>query len=592
MEATPKFSLKINDLDYSYSISKLEKVEGIKIKLFESKPKTNIYYEYEATTSELTNNIKFLLLCEDLDEMVSTLKEAFDKGHVKFLEETGKYYIELQFEAMGKSKIHKIEFIKYEPKDPLTELSDKIITIQNDIKNISKEIEEIKKNKNNDIDFKEKIKEYLQDKDIKMKLYEEFEQIMCSKFNLTKENDNLINIKNSIKELNQKEIMEKADKTDFNEKLKNIEEQLKDKTNDLNNIKSNLQNFENKNITESNFNSQINNKIQTNELIKNISENINLIKNLNNYIEIKIKGNGKIKFLQQWKTYKYFFNFERDDIELIIDGENASLYSFERIENFTKKENSNNCYLAQELAYNLNTGFNYYLNFNSNKIHTIKIIFKKKLYDCSHLFYDCKEIVEIDMSNFDCSQVTSCESMFDSCISLIKLNLGELDFNLCKNFRGMFCNCGILEKIDVSHFCTKNSTTFEKMFCGCEKLKKADVSKFNSSKCKSINSMFRDCQNLTEINMLNWDMNKIELIDQWISVFTKTNGIDCLFYGCKKLNNIKMSSNFSGINNLEGDESRNIFEGLPQSGTFSWKKGVNCDNLLKFLPVSWNKLME
>ena len=196
------------------------------------------------------------------------------------------------------------------------------------------------------------------------------------------------------------------------------------------------------------------------------------------------------------------------------------------------------------------------------------------------------------MSNFDCSQVTSCESMFDSCISLIKLNLGELDFSLCNNFERMFYGCGKLEKIDVSHFCTKNSTTFEKMFCGCEKLKKADVSKFNSSKCYSINSMFLDCQNLTEINMLNWDMNKIELIDQWISVFTKTNGIDCLFYGCKKLNNIKMSSNFSGINNLEGDESRNIFEGLPQSGTFSWKKGVNCDNLLKFLPVSWNKLME
>ena len=88
---------------------------------------------------------------------------------------------------MGKSKVYKIEFNKFEPKDLLTELNDKIMTIQNECKNLSKEIEELKKIKNTDIGIKEKIKEVFQDKDMKMKLYEEFEQIMCSIFNLTKE---------------------------------------------------------------------------------------------------------------------------------------------------------------------------------------------------------------------------------------------------------------------------------------------------------------------------------------------------------------------------------------------------------------------
>ena len=97
-----KSVLNINGLEYSYSISKLDKAEGLKIRLFESKPKANIYYEYEGTTPELTKSIKVLMLCEDLDEMISTLKATFDEGRTKFIEDNNKYYLELQFEAIGK----------------------------------------------------------------------------------------------------------------------------------------------------------------------------------------------------------------------------------------------------------------------------------------------------------------------------------------------------------------------------------------------------------------------------------------------------------------------------------------------------------
>ena len=180
--------ITINNSPFLYSISKLEKGDGIKIKLFESKPKTNIYYEYEALTQELTNSIKFLVLCEDLDEMIIALKSAFDEERAKFVEESNKYFIEFQFEAMGKSKKNKIEFKKYQPKNPIDELNEKITMIQNDYKNLYKEIEELKKGKNDsNADIKDKMKEILKDKELRMSLYNEFEQIMCSKFNLSKE---------------------------------------------------------------------------------------------------------------------------------------------------------------------------------------------------------------------------------------------------------------------------------------------------------------------------------------------------------------------------------------------------------------------
>ena len=274
------------------------------------------------------------------------------------------------------------------------------------------------------------------------------------------------------------------------------------------------------------------------------------------------------------------------------------------------------------------------MKFKNEGIHTIKIIFRKKLYDYSFLFKNCKDLIEIDLSSFDCSQITSCESMFDGCISLKKLNLGILDFSLCKNFKSMFNDCYNLENIDVSHFNTKNSITFEQMFCGCKKLKNIDVSKFDSSKCESINSMFRYCENLSETNMINWDMRNLKTRHTWnIGYFgagvvaapliglgpigigaaalginplffigknskdkdhkIKDNSINYLFDGYKNLKLIKMSCNFSNTDYLiYEDENNEIFKGLPSGGTFYWKKGINCDKLLSQLPVSWNRYTE
>ena len=37
---------------------------------------------------------------------------------------------------------------------------------------------------------------------------------------------------------------------------------------------------------------------------------------------------------------------------------------------------------------------------------------------------------------------------------------------------------------------------------------------------------------------------------------------------------------------------KTAFERLPEGGSFVWKKGINCNELLKYLPVSWNRTQE
>ena len=76
--------IMINNFPFSYSISKLEKGDGIKVKLYESKPSINVYFMYEALIQELTSNIKFFSLYKNLDEIITCFKKAFDEKKGKF----------------------------------------------------------------------------------------------------------------------------------------------------------------------------------------------------------------------------------------------------------------------------------------------------------------------------------------------------------------------------------------------------------------------------------------------------------------------------------------------------------------------------
>ena len=97
--------------------------------------------------------------------------------------------------------------------------------------------------------------------------------------------------------------------------------------------------------------------------------------------------------------------------------------------------------------------------------------------------------------------------------------------------------------------------------------------------------MFSLCEKLSEINMINWDMSSLIGERGWFFSYSPIFG---LFNGCKNLKMIKINPNF--IHNSRKEDK--IFEGLPEGGKFFWKRGVNCNNLLNVLPVSWNREQE
>ena len=60
------------------------------------------------------------------------------------------------------------------------------------------------------------------------------------------------------------------------------------------------------------------------------------------------------------------------------------------------------------------------------EINNIKLIFDNNIESCGNMFYGSYNIIEIDFSNFDFSQVRNVTFMFRNCSNLEKINFGNI----------------------------------------------------------------------------------------------------------------------------------------------------------------------
>ena len=415
----------------------------------------------------------------------------------------------------------------------------------NDINKILEKINEEKKSENESI--KENLKKKEEEGHIIKQNIEKIEgdiKNIFEKFNKTVEDFEKQKVSMN------KIINENFEKQKDDEKIfqQNIEKKHSEIYDIINKMNKTLENFESNNYLEQKLNEQMPKIIKSNKYSNYITLSVNINEN-----DI---GNN-IRLLKQKEIYKRKFNFEIDDIIVQINDEGVPI-----------KYNNTNSYYKNESE----KIYEFYWIFQKKGTYNIKIIFKNNLTNCYQLFSGCKNIISIDCSHFDCSEVRDCSYMFSGCSALKKIEFGKLDFSLVTNFSYMFDGCGELEELNISNLNTKNALYFNYMFNQCKKLKKIDISNFNGSSCQQIDGMFYNCEILNEIDMLNWDMKNIKQMNY-------------LFYGCKNLTKIKMSCNFNDFENVAKDST---FKGISDSGNFFLKKDVKCKMILNELPTNWD----
>ena len=149
-------------------------------------------------------------------------------------------------------------------------------------------------------------------------------------------------------------------------------------------------------------------------------------------------------------------------------------------------------------SYNLNQTDNF-----------IELVWYNLISSCYRMFYECSNITEIDLSNFNTSKVNEMRSMFYGCSSLTSLNLSNFDTSKVKRMNDMFGGCISLISLNLSNFDTSEVTWMNDMFYGCSSLTSLNLSNFDTSKVEKIYNLLNGCTNLEYINMLNFNESSL-----------------------------------------------------------------------------------
>jgi surface protein len=139
------------------------------------------------------------------------------------------------------------------------------------------------------------------------------------------------------------------------------------------------------------------------------------------------------------------------------------------------------------------------------------------------MFYECRKLNTLDVSNWDTSNVTDMEYMFDNCKSLEVLDVSQWNTGKVTTFDHMFASRNQnafdmkFKELDVSNWDTSNVVELNSMFYGCGSLTKLDLSGWDVSKVTTVNHMLSDCNHLTELNLKGWDTSSLVVMDCFLN---------------------------------------------------------------------------
>ena len=166
---------------------------------------------------------------------------------------------------------------------------------------------------------------------------------------------------------------------------------------------------------------------------------------------------------------------------------------------------------------------------------SLKVINHSQIKDMSYMFTRYKG-EELDLSEFDTSEVTNMCYMFSGCENLERINLSGIDTGNVKNMCEMFGRCNSLESIDVSGFNTSKVTDMSSMFKECYSLKDIHINGIDTSNVVEMTEMFMECESLEKIDISSFNTDRL-------------TDIQNMFDGCESLTELDMG-NFSNVANM------------------------------------------
>ena len=174
--------------------------------------------------------------------------------------------------------------------------------------------------------------------------------------------------------------------------------------------------------------------------------------------------------------------------------------------------------------------------------------------DSSKMFYSeygtqkIKNILEIDLSNFDTSQVTYMRGMFTGTRSLTTLNLSNFDTSKVMYMEGMFYGMTNLASLNLSNFNTSKVMNMDFMFLGMTNLTTLNLSNFDTSQVTYMRGMFTGTRSLTTLNLSNFDTSKVKNMSTMFADMANLTSLNLSNFNTSQVRD--MSYMFSRMSNL------------------------------------------
>ena len=192
--------------------------------------------------------------------------------------------------------------------------------------------------------------------------------------------------------------------------------------------------------------------------------------------------------------------------------------------------------------------------------------------DMHNMFYGMSNLTTLNVSHFDTSKVADMSLMFHGMRDLSALNLSSFNTSQVTDMHNMFYGMSNLTTLNVSHFDTSKVTNMGLMFYGMSSLTSLDLSNFDTSKVTNMGNMFSSMTNLTSLNLSSFNTSKVtdmgfmfygipNLTSLDLSNFdtSKTTKMNFMFYGMRKLTALNLSSfNTSQVTDMSG-----MFSSMP-----------------------------
>ena len=325
---------------------------------------------------------------------------------------------------------------------------------------------------------------------------------------------------------------------------------------------------------------EINKKIEINK--KNESNRKDEINKKN---EIKIIITNNINFFSLFSTE--FIKNNNDKCEVIINGKNGfklnNFSEFYYVDESKNKEEKKYEIVLKEIKQITDFGFMFdplycdiiqidFSKWDVSNVTNMKYMFQNcdnisgiskwkvsNVKDMSYMFWGCKNIP--DISEWDVSYVKDMSYMFSKCKNIP--DISKWNVSNVTNMSYMFneCECKIIP--DISNWDVSNVKEMNCMFSECECINICDISKWNISNLTNITGMFYNCVYLTSLpDISNWDISNVKdisnIFDECkslkslpdISKWNTSNIVDMsyMFHNCWSLNSFSNISNWKIFN--------------------------------------------